>query len=449
MSETPLATPFTSQTAQSLRGNIRVPGDKSVSHRALMIGALAVGKTRIHGLLEGEDVLRTAEALRLLGAHVEKRTDGEWCVTGRGVGGLSEPAGVLDMGNSGTAARLLMGVLATHPFTSFMTGDASLCDRPMRRVTLPLERFGASFVTRSDARLPLGVLGCADPVPINYELPVASAQVKSAILLAGLNTPGRTTVIEPRPTRDHTELMFRHFGIDVSVEENADGGRAISVSGYPEIAGRDVAVPGDISSAAFPLAAAAIIPGSSVTVEGVGLNPLRTGLLDCLAEMGAALSISNKRTEAGEAVGDVTISAKGLHGIDVPPSRVPAMIDEFPILAVVAACANGPTRITGARELRVKESDRIAVMAAGLRACGVRVDEGPDFMTVYGNGEPPEGGVTASVHLDHRIAMSFLVLGCVARDSVGVDDAGPVETSFPGFVELMNGLGASIKGTEE
>jgi 3-phosphoshikimate 1-carboxyvinyltransferase len=423
---------------------VRVPGDKSISHRALMFGALALGETEVHGLLEGEDVLRTAAALRALGAEVERGADGVWRARGRGIGGLAEPSQVLDMGNSGTAARLLMGVLATHPFTSFMTGDASLTKRPMGRVTTPLERMGASFQTRSGGRLPLAVIGSAAPVPVEYRLPVASAQVKSAILLAGLNTPGRTTVIEPEPTRDHSERMLRHFGVPVTVETEADGALRVSVTGEVEMTGRTVRVPADPSSAAFPVVAALLRPGSELQLPGVGINPRRTGLYDTLREMGADIAYGNVRDEAGEPVADLTVRHGPLTGVEVPAERAPSMIDEYPILAMAAALAHGPTRMTGLAELRVKESDRLAMIVDGLAACGVRVESGPDWMVVHGTGEAPAGGARIATALDHRIAMSFLVLGTAARQPVEVDDGSFIDTSFPGFMDLMNGLGARI-----
>lgn len=420
-----------------------MPGDKSISHRALMFGALAVGETVIEGLLEGEDVLRTAAAMRALGARAERGADGVWRVRGRGVGGLAEPDDVLDMGNAGTGARLLMGLLASHRVTAILTGDASLRRRPMGRVAAPLRLMGAEFVARGGDRLPLAVLGTAEPMPITYRLPVPSAQVKSAVLLAGLNTPGETTVIEPEPTRDHTELMLRHYGATVRVEQLPEG-RAVTVEGQPEITGRAVRVPADPSSAAFPIVAALIRPGSRVVLPGVGLNPHRIGLIDTLREMGADIAVANARIEAGEPVADLTVEAGELAGVDVPPERAPSMIDEYPVLAIAAACAKGRTTMRGLAELRVKESDRLAAVADGLAACGVEVEAGEDSLTVHGTGKRPRGGATVPSGLDHRIAMSFLVLGMAAEAPVGVDDAGPIETSFPGFAPLMNRLGARI-----
>lgn len=436
--------PLVSRRSGPLSGAIRVPGDKSISHRALMFGALAVGETRIEGLLEGEDVLNTAGALRALGAEIEKGADGIWRTRGRGVGGLAEPSRVLDMGNSGTAARLLMGLLATHPFTSFMTGDASLTKRPMARVTTPLERMGASFVMRSAGRLPGAIVGTDRPVPIVYRLPVASAQVKSAVLLAGLNTPGRTTVIEAEPTRDHTERMLRHFGIGVTVEPAEGGGLAATVAGHGELTARDVFVPADPSSAAFPTVAALIRPGSEVTLRGVGLNTRRAGLYVTLREMGADIAEVAPREEGGEPVADLVVRGSALKGVEVPPDRAPSMIDEYPVLCAAAACADGPTIMHGVGELRVKESDRLAMMAGGLEACGVRVEMGEDWLVVHGTGRPPAGGATVATAMDHRIAMSFLVLGLATGAPVQVDDGSFIDTSFPGFTALMNGLGAAI-----
>ncbi|MBI4185082.1 MAG: 3-phosphoshikimate 1-carboxyvinyltransferase [Proteobacteria bacterium] len=437
-------TPLISRPVAGLAGEAAVPGDKSISHRSLMVGALAVGETTVRGLLEGDDVLRTGAALRALGAEVAREEGGVWRIRGRGVGGLSEPASVLDLGNSGTAARLLAGILATHPFTSFLTGDASLNRRPMSRVTRPLSQMGARFVSREGGRLPMAVIGAAEPVPITFELPVASAQVKSAILLAGLNTPGVTRVIEPQPTRDHSEIMLRHFGVTVAVEELAGGGRAISLTGEAEISGRSIQVPGDPSSAAFPLVAALIVPGSRITIRGVGVNRLRAGLYECLAEMGARLSFANRREEGGEAVADIVAEAGPLRGIEVPPERAPRMIDEYPVLAVAAAFAQGTTRMTGLAELRVKESDRLAATAQSLAACGVEVEEGEDWLVVKGREGEVAGGADIASRMDHRIAMSFLVLGTAARRPVRIDDASFIDTSFPGFARLMNALGADI-----
>ncbi len=435
--------PLTARPSDALSGTARVPGDKSISHRALIVGALAVGESEIHGLLEGEDVLRTAQAVRALGAEAERGQDGIWRVWGRGIGGLSAPDEVLDMGNSGTGARLIMGLLAGHPMTGVLTGDASLRTRPMERVVAPLTQMGAEIIAADGCRMPLTVVGAAHPMPIRYRLPVASAQVKSAILLAGLNAPGRTTVIEPEPTRDHSELMLRHFGAEISVEDTGEG-RAVTLSGQPELTARLVRVPADPSSAAFAAVAALVLPGSEVRLPDVGLNPHRTGLYAALNEMGADIQFENRREEAGEPVADLTVRSAPLAGIEVPPERAASMIDEYPILAVAAACAEGTTVMRGLADLRVKESDRLATIARGLTACGVEVEGNEDSLIVHGAGGRPPGGATIESHLDHRIAMSFLVLGLAAERPVTVDDAGPIDTSFPGFARLMTGLGAEM-----
>lgn len=433
-----------SRPVARLSGAVRAPGDKSISHRALMFGALAVGETAVEGLLTGEDVLSTAAALRRLGAAVARSEDGVWRVSGVGVGGFREPDDVLDMGNSGTSARLLSGLLASHAFTSFMTGDASLRRRPMLRVIEPLSRIGARFVARGGGRLPLAVTGPDVAMPIEYRLPVASAQVKSAILLAGLNAPGETTVIEPEATRDHTERMLRAMGAEVRERRLDDGAKAITIVGQPELAPQRIAVPGDPSSAAFAAVAAAIRPGSDVTVAGVGVNPLRAGLYDTLREMGVDLAFENPREIGGEPVADIRVRGGALRGVEVPAHRAPSMIDEYPVLAMAAACAEGTTRMLGLAELRAKESDRLSSVADGLAANGVRFEIGPDHLLVHGDGRAPQGGGMVATHLDHRIAMSFLVLGIAAREPVAVDDGRPIDTSFPGFVALMNGLGAAI-----
>src|SRR5690349_3241520 len=430
--------------AKPLSGRVAVPGDKSISHRALMLGGLAVGRTEISGLLEGEDVLATAAALRAMGADIIREADGRWIVHGVGLGGLAEPADVIDLGNSGTSARLLLGILATHPFTSFVTGDASLRRRPMGRVIDPLSRFGAKFLAREGGLLPLAVTGAANPVPTLYRLPVPSAQVKSAVLLAGLNTPGATTVVEPQQTRDHTERMLGHFGATITVEPEPGGGRRITLTGQPELTAAPVIVPGDPSSAAFPLVAALIVPGSEVRIGNVGLNPSRTGLLASLAEMGADIVFENRREAGGEPFADLLGRAGTLSGADVPPERAPSMIDEYPILAVAAACAHGRTIMRGLAELRVKESDRLTGIAEGLACCGVDVRVEGDDLIVEGSGAPPPGGGLIATRLDHRIAMAFLVLGLAAREPVRIDDARPIATSFPDFVPLMRRLGASF-----
>jgi 3-phosphoshikimate 1-carboxyvinyltransferase len=447
-SHAPVAPPqalAASRPAKPLSGRIAVPGDKSISHRALMLGALAVGRTEIDGLLEGEDVLATAAALRAMGAGIVRESDGRWIVHGVGLGGLAEPANVVDLGNSGTAARLLLGILATHPFTTFVTGDASLRSRPMRRVIEPLSQFGARFLAREGGRLPLAVTGATDPVPQVYRLPVPSAQVKSAVLLAGLNTPGETTVIEPQPTRDHTERMLGHFGATVTVEPDADGARRITITGYPELTAAPIAVPGDPSSAAFPLVAALIVPGSDVTIAGIGLNATRAGLVTSLQEMGADIVLENPRTEGGEPVADLHVRAGTLQGADIPPERAPSMIDEYPILAVAASHAKGRTVMRGLAELRVKESDRLAAIATGLAACGVHVEVKGDDLIVEGTGKPPAGGAHIATQLDHRIAMAFLVFGLGATEPVAIDDSRPIATSFPDFVPLMHRLGARFE----
>jgi 3-phosphoshikimate 1-carboxyvinyltransferase len=434
-----------------LKGRARPPGDKSISHRALMLGASATGETRVTGLLEGEDVLGTAEALRKLGAIVERTAESTWRVLGRGTGGLVEPDDVLDLGNSGTSARLLLGLMASHDMRVYLTGDASLRRRPMGRVIEPLSRMGASFEARRGNRLPLLMRGASLPVPIRYELPVASAQVKSAILLAALNTPGTTTVVEPEATRDHSERMLRHLGADVRVTE-AGKGREIAIAGCPELIGKPITVPADPSSAAFALVAGLTVPGSELTMAGVGLNPLRIGLFHTLREMGAALDIANLRTEGGEPVAELTARHSELKGITVPAERAPSMIDEYPILAIAAAYARGMTRMQGLAELRVKESDRLAAVADGLGRCGVKIRMGEDWLEVEGCAGPPPGldaGAVITTHMDHRIAMSFLVLGLGARRSVTVDDGEFIDTSFPGFGDFMRALGADIRAAGE
>jgi 3-phosphoshikimate 1-carboxyvinyltransferase len=433
-----------------LKGRARPPGDKSISHRALMLGASAIGETRITGLLEGEDVLGTAAAMRALGAVIEPTGNGAWRVLGRGTGGLVEPDDVLDLGNSGTSARLLLGLMASHDMRVYLTGDASLRRRPMGRVIEPLTRMGASFEARQGNRLPLLMRGAALPVPIRYELPVASAQVKSAILLAALNTPGITTVVEPEATRDHSERMLRHLGAEVRVTE-AGRGREIAITGCPELVGKPITVPADPSSAAFALVAGLTVPGSEVTMSGVGTNALRTGLFQTLKEMGAALTLANARDD-GEPIADITAKHSKLKGVTVPAERAPSMIDEYPILAVAAAHASGTTRMQGLAELRVKESDRLAAVADGLERCGVKFRMGEDWLEVDGCAGPPPGldpGAVITTHMDHRIAMSFLVLGLGARRPVTVDDGAFIDTSFPAFGDFMRGLGADIRVSGE
>jgi 3-phosphoshikimate 1-carboxyvinyltransferase len=433
------------RASRALEGRARVPGDKSISHRSLMLGALAVGETRVTGLLEGEDVLDTAKAMSAMGARIAKGEDGVWRVNGVGVGGLAEPENVLDLGNSGTSARLLMGLIAGHPITAFITGDASLRRRPMGRVAEPLQRMGARIIAREGGRPPLCVIGARSPLPIRYTLPVASAQVKSAILLAGLNAPGETTVIEPEPTRDHTELMLRHLGAEVRVEQLREGGRAVTVVGQPELKPAAIEVPADPSSAAFPAVAALLVEGSAVTLEDVGINPLRAGLYETLVEMGADIAFTNRRSLAGEPVADLVVRSGRLKGIDVPPERAPRMIDEYPILAVAAALAEGRTLMRDIGELKVKESNRLDAVARGLAACGARVETGDDWLAVEGTGgRPLAGGAEIATRLDHRIAMSFAVLGLACAAPTRIDDARPIDTSFPGFLGLMNRLGAGL-----
>lgn len=438
--------PLIAKKSGALSGQVRVPGDKSISHRALMFGALAEGETIIGGLLEGEDVFNTAAAMRALGAKIVKGDDGLWRCFGQGIGNLQEPSAILDMGNSGTSTRLLMGILASHPVTACMTGDASLVKRPMGRVMAPLEEMGATFLSRAGGKLPLALRGTAEAKAITYRLPVASAQVKSAILLAGLNANGTTTVLEPEATRDHTENMLRRFGGTVTVQKTEDGIDAIQVEGRQRLLGCSVDVPGDPSSAAFPVVAALIHPGSHITLSRVGTNPRRTGIYTTLLEMGADIRFERSVTEAGESVAHIVVRAETLlRGVDVPPERVPSMIDEFPILAMAAACADGTTRMTGLKELRVKESDRLALVAKGLQSCGVSLEMGEDWLTIHGTGHPPKGGCLIETELDHRIAMSFLVLGTVTKEPIRIDDSAPIATSFPGFVDLMTELGADIQ----
>ena len=419
-----------------LTGRIRVPGDKSISHRSLMFGALAVGRTRISGLLEGEDVLATAAALRAMGVHIERDGD-EWVVHGVGVGGLLQPDRALDMGNSGTSTRLLMGVIASHEITATFTGDASLSKRPMNRVIDPLSTMGASFTPSPGGTLPLTMEGMQPAVPITYRLPVASAQVKSAVLLAGLNTPGTTTVIEPVPTRDHTERMLRGFGAELTVEE-ADGERAIRIHGPAELRPCDIAVPGDPSSAAFFAVAASVVPGSDLVIENVGLNPTRNGIFRVLGQMGADIEKLDEREVGGEPVADLHVKHSRLRGIEVDPAIAPSMIDEFPILFVAAAMAEGTTTTSGLEELRVKESDRLSAMATALREVGVTLEETDDGLIIEGShGEPLPGGGTIATHLDHRIAMSMAIAGLVSRKGVEIDSTEPIATSFPNFAALL------------
>jgi 3-phosphoshikimate 1-carboxyvinyltransferase len=444
MSHAGPASSLTARRAAALTGRVRVPGDKSISHRALILGAMTVGETRITGLLEGEDVINTGKAMQALGATVERTGEGAWTVRGVGVAGFAAPAAALDFGNSGTGCRLVMGAVAGCPIEAIFDGDASLRTRPMRRILDPLEKMGARTKNGAEGgRLPVTVVGARDPMPIEYEAPVPSAQLKSAVLLAGLAAPGATTVIEKEATRDHTEKLLKHFGAHVRVTSFGDHGRRITLQGQPELEAAPVVVPADPSSAAFPLVAALIAPGSDIILDGVMMNPLRTGLLTTLKEMGAAFEILAERNEGGEDVADLRVRAGGMKGVDVPPERAPSMIDEYPILAVAAAFAEGTTRMRGLKELRVKESDRLELTAAMLRVNGVEVEIVDDDLIVHGKGRAPGGGVVAT-HMDHRLAMSALMMGLGSDQPVGVDDAAFIATSFTGFVELMRSLGGDL-----
>jgi len=436
--------PLRSVKSSGLTGRVRVPGDKSISHRALMFGAMALGETIVTGLLEGEDVINTARAMSALGVRVERwNDDASWHVSGVGLGGFQAPAQTIDFGNSGTGARLAMGLLATTPISVRMSGDASLRSRPMGRIVAPLAGFGTRFETAEGGRMPLTLHGAQHPVPIEYRLPVASAQVKSAVLLAGLNAPGATTVIEPEPTRDHTERMLQGFGADITIGRADDGARTITVRGHTELQAQTVDVPGDPSSAAFALVAAIICDDSEVTVENMLLNETRTGLIVTLQEMGADIVIANATVSGGEPVADVTARSSRLSAITVPAARAPSMIDEYPVLAVAAAFADGTTRMEGLHELRVKESDRLAAVAAGLKANGVAHEAGDDWLEVTGG--RVAGGGTVITHLDHRIAMAFLVMGLASEEPVTIDDGNVMATSFPGFRDFMDGLGARFE----
>jgi 3-phosphoshikimate 1-carboxyvinyltransferase len=440
----PAVSPLTARRAGPLKGSVRVPGDKSISNRALIFGALAVGETRITGLLEGEDVLNTGKAMRALGATVEQTGAGAWSVHGVGVGGLRAPERVLDFGNSATGCRLVMGAVAGCPITATFDGDASLRKRPMRRILDPVGLIGARTVSAHDGgRLPLTLAGARDPVPIVYRTPVPSAQIKSAILLAALAAPGATTVIESEASRDHTERLLTHFGADVTVEPEGAHGRKITLKGEPELVPAPVVVPADPSSAAFPMVAALIVPGSEVILTDVMTNPLRTGLITTLREMGARIEALNVRSDVGEEMADFRVRASALRGVDVPATRAPSMIDEYPVLAVAASFAEGVTVMRGLKELRVKESDRLAAVADGLRANGVEVEIDGDDLIVHGRGRAAGGGVVAT-HMDHRIAMAFLVMGLASERPVGVDDMSFIATSFPGFIDMMRGLGADL-----
>jgi len=439
--------PLTAAPGSPLKGRLRPPGDKSISHRAMILGLLSQGETRVEGLLEGDDVLRTAAAAKALGAGIDRLGEGRWLVRGVGIGGLTDPADVLDFGNAGTGSRLMMGVVGGQPVTATFDGDASLRSRPMRRILDPLTRMGAQVLSEAEGgRVPLTLRGLNEAIPITYETPAASAQIKSAVLLAGLNAPGITTVIEAAATRDHTERMLRLFGAEVRVEAHGPGGhgRKVSLTGQPTLRGTDVVVPADPSSAAFPLVAALIVPGSDVTIEGVMMNPLRTGLITTLLEMGAQIERLAEREEGGETVADLRVRASRLSGVDVPAERAPAMIDEYPVLAVAASFAEGRTRMNGLHELRVKESDRLAAVAAGLAATGVRHSVEGDDLVVEGDGTAAPGGGTVATHLDHRIAMAFLVMGLAAKAPVAVDDGAMIATSFPSFLPSMQALGGQI-----
>lgn len=437
-------TPLAAHKSGALKGRARVPGDKSISHRALILGALAVGETRITGLLEGEDVLNTAKAMAALGARVERLGEGSWLVNGVGVGGFATPSAPLDFGNSGTGVRLAMGAVAGAPITVSFDGDASLRKRPMRRILDPLEQMGARTVDAAEGgRLPLTLQGARDPLPIVYRTPVPSAQIKSAVLLAGLAAPGVTTVIEKEASRDHTELMLRHFGAEVRVTPDGEHGRRIDLTGQPELVAAPVAVPADPSSAAFPMVAALIVPGSDIVLADVMTNPLRTGLITTLREMGASIEETNTRSDVGEPMTDFRVRASKLKGITVPPERAPAMIDEYVVLAVAASYATGTTTMRGLHELRVKESDRLAATADMLRVNGVDVEISGDDLIVRGNGRVPGGG-TVATHMDHRLAMSALVFGLAADKPVTADDTAFIATSFPDFVPMMKALGAVL-----
>ena len=445
MSSHDQALKMTAHKSGPLVGQAQIPGDKSISHRALIFGAMAIGETKISGLLEGQDVLDTALAMRAFGADVIQHGPGSWSVHGVGVGGFKEPETVIDCGNSGTGVRLIMGAMATTAVAAVFTGDASLCKRPMGRVTDPLALFGARAYGRSGGRLPMTLVGASHPLPVRYALPVASAQVKSAVLLAGLNAPGQTVVIEPEATRDHSERMLLGFGAQLHVEQSAEG-NVITLTGQPELRAQSVAVPRDPSSAAFPVCAALLVEGSDITVPGVSQNLTRNGLYLTLVEMGAQISFDNPRLEGGEPVADLRVRfSDQMRGVEVPPARAPSMIDEFPILSVVAAFAMGKTFMRGIKELRVKESDRIDAMARGLEACGVVIEEDEDCLIVHGNGMGSvAGGAICKTHIDHRIAMSFLVMGLAANKPISVDDASPIVTSFPIFESLMGALGAKL-----
>ena len=443
MSHNSAPSPLSSSRGDPLKGTIRVPGDKSISHRSLMFGALAVGQSTVKGLLESEDVLATADAMRAVGAKIEKHVDGSYSVDGIGLGNLLEPEHVIDFGNAGTGVRLTMGIFGSHNIAATFVGDASLSGRPMGRVLNPLREMGTSVIARDGDRLPASIKGADQTLPITYRVPMPSAQVKSAVLLAGLNAPGITTVIEPIATRDHTEKMLKGFGADISVSVSEAGERVIKLTGQPELKPQNIDVPGDPSSAGFPIVAALIVPGSDILIENVLLNEHRTGLITTLIEMGGDIEILNRRSTGGEEVADLRVKSSQLKGITVPAERAPSMIDEYPVLAVAAAFAQGDTFMPGLEELRVKESDRLDAVARGLETNGVPCVETEDTLTVTG-GANSIGGGTVTTHLDHRIAMSFLVLGFAAHKPVTIDDGAVIATSFPDFTGLFEGLGAKF-----
>ena len=435
---------LTSHRPASLQGTFHVPGDKSISHRSMILSAIAVGQTRVSGLLEGDDVMATKQAMIDCGADIIKQGD-DYVINGVGMGGLSAPDKPLDLGNAGTGVRLLMGLIAGQSLSATFVGDASLSKRPMRRITDPLEEMGAQVTTGEGGRLPVTITGLETPLPVSYSPKVASAQIKSAILLAGLRARGNTVVTEPHISRDHTEAMLRHFGVSVTQEMLENGAHRITMTGGADLIAKNIAVPRDPSSAAFVIVAALITQGSDVTLPAIGMNPQRTGLITTLIEMGGDITLSGHRIEGGEEVADIRVRSSKLRGINVPPARAASMIDEYPILSVAASMAQGTTMMTGVAELRVKETDRIAVMAAGLKACGVDVTEGEDFMSVTGGETPPMGDAVINSQHDHRIGMSFLVLGMVSQAPIQVDDVETINTSFPAFADKMNAIGASIQ----
>jgi len=439
-----IVSPLIARRCGPLKGRVRVPGDKSISHRALILGALAAGETQIRGLLEGEDVLNTAKAMRALGATAERTGEAQWHVHGVGVAGFQQPAGPLDFGNSGTGCRLVMGAVAGCPIAATFDGDASLRKRPMRRILDPIERMGAHALNvAGEGRLPITLQGACDPIPLVYQSPVASAQIKSAVLLAGLAAPGETSVIETEPSRDHTERLLAHFGAQVRVDTQADGGRRITLKGQPELNPTRIVVPADPSSAAFFIVGALIVPGSELVLTDVMTNPLRTGLLTTLRDMGAEIEIFDRRSESGEETADLRVRASGLRGLEVPAARAPSMIDEYPILAVAASFAEGTTVMRGLKELRVKESDRLAAIRDGLRANGVAAEIHGDDLLIEGSGQPVGGGAVVT-HMDHRIAMAFLVMGLATAKPVAVDDSSFIATSFPAFVPLLREAGGAL-----